>query len=200
RAFPVFVFCGYVPWLFFSSSLINSCYSLYRSQALMEETYFPREIPVIAEVLAQLSVNLITFVTFLGFFVFSSYLKMPVSALVVLPVLLIIQLIIVLAISLALALCNVFFRDIAYFVDILLTIWFYLTPIFYPLSWVPERVQVLIRLNPVTAIIEAYRALFYDGLPVQTASLLYPLGFGFVLLLLSWRVFAVYEKRILEEL
>ncbi|MDD5092476.1 MAG: hypothetical protein PHQ23_16365, partial [Candidatus Wallbacteria bacterium] len=48
RAFPVFVFCGYVPWLFFSSSLINSCYSLYRSQALMEETYFPREIPVIA--------------------------------------------------------------------------------------------------------------------------------------------------------
>jgi len=99
-----------------------------------------------------------------------------------------------------LSIANVYFRDISYFVEILITIWFYLTPIFYPLKWVPDNVKKLILLNPITSIIECYRTIFYLDTGNNSFHILYPLIASIVLLLISWNFFIKYAKTIVEEI
>lgn len=198
--FPVFLFCGYLPWLFFSSCMINSCYALLKNHNLIQKIYFPREITVIAETVSQFLVYLSSLSIFLLVFGFFGKLNFGFSLLVYLPLLLLIQLLVSFGSGLLLALVNVYFRDVAYFVEILVTIWFYLTPIFYPLSWVPERVAFLIRLNPVTYIIEAYRMLFYHGYSFNMLLLIYPAVYGIILTAAGYRVFMLYEQQISEEI
>ena len=161
--YAVFLFCGLLPWTWFSSSLLESANSLILNGNLIKKVLFPAEVlPVVAVVS-----NMVHF--FLALPILAAFLlfyRVPPSLteLVWFPVLILVQLVLALGLGLALAALTVHFRDIKDLLGNLLTLWFFATPIIYPMSLVPEGGKVLMNLNPFAHLAISYQEiLFYDG-------------------------------------
>ena len=173
RNFPVFVLCALLPWNFFSASLIGATGSIVGNASLVNKVSFPREILPASIVLAEL-VNfcLALVVLFAMIFVFGIGLT-PWALL--LPVVLLIQVVFTLGISFLLATLNVFYRDTQQIMSVVMLAWFFVTPIFYPVSILPRDYHIwgltidIWRwthiLNPMTSLIATYRVILYDGAP-----------------------------------
>ena len=135
--YPLFMFVGLLPWIFFSSAIASATDSVVGASSLVTKVYFPREILPTAAVLTKL--------VELGFglmilVVLMMYYGLPPEATAVwLPVLFSIQLIFTLGLSYPLAALNLYFHDVRFLVGVVLLLWFYLTPIIYPVSLVPEK-------------------------------------------------------------
>jgi ABC-2 type transport system permease protein len=105
------------------------------------------------------------------------------SGLLFLPVILIIQIVLVAGLGLIASAMNVFYRDVQPFLTLFIQLWFYASPIIYPISMVPERYQFLYQLNPMTGILISYRAVLLEqklpGLPLVSAGLMSAVIFVF---------------------
>lgn len=198
KDFPVFFMCGYLPWSYFSSSLLTSLSSLSESGYLIKAVYFPREILPLSIVLSSLIHFLITFI--FVFPVLMIYGYYPQTVLVMLPFLLVLHTLFIYGMSLMLSSLHVFFRDIRYILDVILIAWFWLTPIAYPMSLIPERFLFLYKLNPMTLMIMSYREILLGG---NLLSLKYWGGillFTVLSLCLGYLFFFLIKKRLAEEL
>jgi ABC-type polysaccharide/polyol phosphate export permease len=109
----------------------------------------------------------------------------------------------------ALAVANVYFRDMRHLVGIALQVWFYLTPIVYPVTLVPDHSKLLglnvptrflIDLNPMTRFTEAFRALLYDLRLPSAGSIGYLVVWSGATLAAGWWFFKRFEGRLAEEL
>ena len=163
--YPVFSYTAMVPWLLFSTSITDMAESIVGNMNLVAKIYFPRDILVIAAMLARVldffiaSVVLIVLMLAFGLPVFQ-----PVW--LFLPLVLLVQLALALGIGLILAALNAFYRDVRHLVTLLLQLWMYATPIIYPVSLVPDWLRPYYFINPMAGVIEAYRAvLLYGQLP-----------------------------------
>jgi lipopolysaccharide transport system permease protein len=152
------------PWFLFSTSLTDMTESLVVNMNLVSKIYFPREILVIAALLARL---LDFFIASLVLWALILFYRLSISYinLLYLPLILIIQLCLSLGVGLLSAALNVFYRDIRHVVTLVLQIWFYATPIVYPVTFVPERWRSIYHLNPMVGIIEGYRSVVLYNLP-----------------------------------
>lgn len=182
--FPVFLLCGLVPWNFFAVSISNATGSIIGQAGLVKKVAFPREILPLASNLANLvhfSIGLLILFAFMLFF------RVHIGFWVLsLPVLILTQFVFVFGLSLILSSLNVFYRDVQQILEVLILVWFYLTPIFYPISLVPERIQhfqhlyqenpgtlfyllsiIPVRriylLNPMAGLVTMYRAVLFDN-------------------------------------
>ena len=175
--FALFMFCGILPWTWFSSSLSESAGVLISGGNLIKKVLFPAEILPIVTVLS----NMIHF--FFGLLVLAGFLvwyQRPVSftELALFPLAVLIQLVLTTGFALLLSALTVHFRDIRDILSNLLTLWFFATPIIYPYFLLPEdRWQgTLLRLNPFTHLAISYQEiLFFDG-PVGHLKWLLVLG------------------------
>ena len=117
-----------------------------------------------------------------------------------LPVILLVQCIITLAICFVLSALTVFIRDLEYFINVLLQLWMYVTPVIYKIEMIPEKLAKLFRINPMVEIINAYRDIFY----YQTMPNLKALGIlaviGIVIMFIGYWIFKKLEKKFAEEL
>jgi lipopolysaccharide transport system permease protein len=95
---------------------------------------------------------------------------------------------------------NVFFRDVGQFFGIFITFWFWLTPIVYPVSILPERVQSLMALNPMASLIGAMQGVLVHGEWPQWGSLLYPFALGLALCFIGLRLFRRRAGEMVDEL
>lgn len=164
--FPLFLLCGLLPWSFIGNSMTAGMESLIGNANLVKKVYFPREVLVASTVASFL----VTFLIELGVLVVA----LLIAGNLVLPWLLLavplvaVQCAFALGLALLLSVTNVYFRDMRHIVGIVLQVWFYLTPIVYPISYVTEHTEDrgwmldLYKLNPMTAFVEAYRDLLYD--------------------------------------
>ena len=169
--YPVFNFAAMAPWLFFSSSLADMVTSLVANMNLVTKIYFPREILPTAAMLARLLDFVIGLVIVLLLMFFY---RLPIypQHLLFLPVIILIQLVLMAGLGLIGAALNVFYRDIQHVFTLLLRIWMYACPVVYPVSRVPEEYRTLYFLNPMSGIIEAYRAvILYGRFPDNTLYL-----------------------------
>ena len=91
--------------------------------------------------------------------------------------------------SLLLATLAVYFVDLVEMVGIVLTAWFYLTPIIYPLEFVPSKFAWLIKLNPMSYLIEVFRVLIYNGTMPTFSHILIAVVVGILTLAAGWMVF-----------
>lgn len=159
----VFSYSAMVPWTFFSSSVSDMIESLVSNLNLVTKIYFPREILPIAAMLARFIDFLIAIALLIVMMVFY---RIPILTVywLYLPVILLIQGALMLGLGLAGAAFNVFFRDIKHLFVLILQLWFYATPIIYPVSMVPERLRVYYFLNPMAGTIEAYRDVLLRGM------------------------------------
>lgn len=163
--YVVFAYSAMVPWTFFATSITDMVDSLVINMNLVSKIYFPREILPVASLLARLlDLGIASIVLILLMF----YYQMPVftSSWLYLPLVLAIQFSLALGVGLIGAAFNVFYRDAKHLFTLGIQIWFYATPIVYPVDRVPEWLRPYYFLNPMAGMIEAYRAvLLHNTLP-----------------------------------
>jgi homopolymeric O-antigen transport system permease protein len=154
--YPLFYFGALLPWMYFSSTLSTSGNSLVVNAHLISKVYFPRVIlPSSAAIsgLVDFGIGCI-----LLFGVLGHYRVNPGWGVLMWPVLMVPLVALTLAVSMILAALNVRFRDIKYVLPFLIQLWLFATPVIYPTSMVPERYHLLVALNPMTGLIDAFRA------------------------------------------
>jgi lipopolysaccharide transport system permease protein len=161
--YALFMFCGILPWTWFSSSILEASNVLISGGNLIKKVLFPAEILPIVTVLA----NMVHFFLGLPILVaFLIYYRRPLDPIELLwfPVIVFVQLLLLLGLSLLVAALTVHFRDLKDILGNLMTLWFFSTPIIYPMSQAPERYRWLLNLNPMTHLVISYQeVLFYIG-------------------------------------
>jgi ABC-type polysaccharide/polyol phosphate export permease len=186
QPYQLFMFCGILPWTWFSSSLLEASGSLIAGGNLIKKVLFPAEVLPIVSVLA----NMVNF--FLGlpililFLVIYRHQPNPWN-LLWFPVAVAIQLLFTSALALIVSALAVHFRDIRDLLSNLLTLWFFATPIIYP--WFQPNVQrfrLFFNVNPFTHLAVSYQEiLFFNEGPVGHWKWLLALGVGSVGLFLA---------------
>ena len=159
--YPLFIFVGLLPWLFFSGALSSATDSVVGASNLVTKVYFPREILPTAAVFTKvvdLGAGLIILAALMTY-----YGHPPEWTALWVPILFLIHLLFALGLSLPLAALNLFFHDVRYLVGVVLTLWFYLTPVIYPMEIVPQNYRVIYDLNPNALMINAYRRVLLEG-------------------------------------
>ena len=161
KNFPMFFMCGFLPWSYFSAGILTSFSSLSDSGYLIKAVYFPREIVPLSVVLSCLLHFLITFIFAFPFLWFYGY--YPQWSYLALPVIILLHTVFIFGLSLFLSSIHVSFRDLRYILDVVLTAWFWLTPVVYPSSLIPDSYLFLYKLNPMTLFVTAYRDVLLNG-------------------------------------
>jgi ABC-type polysaccharide/polyol phosphate export permease len=196
--YEVFLFCGLLPWTWFSSSLLESSGILISSGNLIKKVLFPAEVLPAVTVLA----NMVHF--FLGLpilFAFIVYNGIPlhINELLWLPVVILVQLILTLGFALILSALTVHFRDLRDILGNLITFWFFATPIIYRYTDQPTLMRWL-NLNPFTHIAITYQEILYFPGPVGHARWLLVLGaISIVFFLFGYFVFDRLRDTFAEE-
>jgi homopolymeric O-antigen transport system permease protein len=153
--YPIFTYVALLPWNAFASSVSTATGGLVNHSQLVTRIYFPREILPITYVLAALFDFLVASSVLVALMF---YYKVPVTStlLYTLPIM-VVLVSFSLAISLLSSATQVHFRDIGMAMPLLLQIWMFATPIIYPLSAVPQRLQFAYMFNPMVGVIEGFR-------------------------------------------
>lgn len=196
--YGIFLCAGLLTWGFFSE-LLGRCPNIFIDQAnLLKKVSFPRiTLPVI--VLFSSAVNFaIIFIIFLLFLIISG--RFPGWAIIAFLPLLFIQQAFALGLGMVLGTLNVFFRDVGQFVGIVLQFWFWLTPIVYPLSILPERVRSMIELNPMGQLVGAYQQIILHGQWPNWALFRFHAIGAFIALTVGFLVFRRLSGEIVDEL
>lgn len=154
--YPLFAYAGLLLWTFFSNAISSSSNSLVGNANLITKVYFPRMIIPDAAVAAGLVDLGVGFVLLIGMMVHYGFTLTWSVLLIPVPVGLVILLAI--AVGMWMSALNVKYRDVRYAVPFLLQLWMFASPIVYPSSIVPPKWQWLLFLNPLTTMIESFRA------------------------------------------
>lgn len=194
--YVIFLFTGLTFWNLFANS-INSAVNCLTGQAIMlSKQYFPREIMIIAVVLARL-VDMVFSMIAVGIILAIYNIKIG-SDLWLLAVLVIIQLIFTLGVSFLVSSLNVIFRDVSQIVGLLLMLWMYLSPVFYSNTQVPDQLKSYLQYNAIGQIVDSERNVLLSGTAVNAETLLLSTAISFLMLIFGYIVFKKIEPLISE--
>ena len=167
--YPVFAFAGVVPWFFFSNT-VNSCSnSLIGSSNLITKVYFPRLIIPAAALIAGLTDFLVSLLL-MSCLIFYFGIRLNAS-IIFLPYLVFITALLTLGVGIFTSALSVRYRDVQHVLPFLLQLMMFVTPVIYPSSLLPPLWAGLVKLNPLTGVINGYRSIMF-GRPLPMSSLL----------------------------
>lgn len=166
--YPIFSYLGLLPWMYFSGAVTRSGASVVGSANLLTRVYFPRVLVPLSATLSALVDFAIAFAVLGG--LMGWYGVRPALSAVLLVPLAALTAVAATGIGMWLAALNVRYRDVQYAIPFLMQLWMFATPVVYPASIVPEQWRPLFALNPMTGIIEAYRASIL-GRPLDWSTL-----------------------------
>lgn len=161
-AYIAFAFAAMLVWKLFENALTQSSNSLVANQQLLTKVYFPRLIIPVSAVLSGLMDFLISAVLLIPLMFYFRIVPDPL-ALLTLPLFVAFALLAALAVGLWLSALNVQYRDIRYVVPFLVRVWFFLTPVIYPASKLPQKWQMLYGLNPMAGVVSGFRWALLGG-------------------------------------
>lgn len=187
-----------IAWQFFIMCVSDSVGVITGSTNLVKKAYFPRAILPLATVIA----NLVNFLlSILVLMVILLLFKIPLGITICwFPVVVLFHFILCLGLSFIFSCSNVFFRDTEHFIGVILMTWFFMTPIIYPLSKIPERFLNLYFLNPMAVLITMYRYVFLGKELPAVGTFYYSfITIGFVFII-GWMIFSRYQKYFADEL
>ena len=196
--YPIYVYAGLLPWNFFASSLRFSVGSLTANSTLITKVYFPRELLPFAAILVALvdfAVGAIVLAGLMAWYHVGLH-----WTLVLLPVVVLVQVIFTAAVALLLAMGNLFYRDVKYLIEILITLWMFASSVVYPVSRVGGKLAPILALNPMTPILDAYRSVLLEGRIPAPAPFAGTAVFAVVLLGVSWLAFHRAEFQFAERI
>jgi lipopolysaccharide transport system permease protein len=157
--YPVFSYAALLPWQLLEAGVSKAGTSLVAGRNLVTKVYFPRIAIPMAPILAGLVDFALAAVVFLGMYVY--YQVRPSWELLALPFFLLVTVMTTVGVSLWLAALNVSYRDVAFVIPFLVRVWFFVTPVTYPVSVVPEAYQALYWMNPMVGVVEGFRWSLY---------------------------------------
>jgi ABC-type polysaccharide/polyol phosphate export permease len=153
--FSVFLFCSILPWLFFQDTLQRSSTVIIDNTNLVTRTLFPTEILPLTVLLAGVVNHLIGFGILIGILLYTIG-KLSLYLLLV-PVYFFVLMLFTLGLAWFVASLNVFVRDTAQVLSVILTFWFWFTPIFYLPDKIPPKLLFIVHWNPIAHIVTGYR-------------------------------------------
>lgn len=190
--YPIFAFAGLLPWTFFATAVTNSGNSLVGSAHLISKIYFPRMIIPAATVAAALVDLTFSFAVLAALML---YYRVAVTwGILLLPLLVVLVTIFALSVGMLLSAVNVKYRDIRHVLPFLLQIWMFASPVIYPATMLPERLRWVLALNPMTGIIEGFRASLFGRKEMEWGVLAFSAVITAVLFIYSALAFRRMEK------
>ena len=184
--YPIFLYAGLLPWIFFGNAVSSGSYSILASSQMITKVYLPRLIIPAAAVSVRLSDFLVaSVVLILLMLYYGVHLGWQI---LLLPALMLEVTLLALALSAILSALNVKYRDTGTALPVMLQVWMFASPIVYPRSLVPARWEWAYQINPLTGMIEGFRSAFL-GLPINRQGLALSWLVTMVLLVFSMYVF-----------
>lgn len=162
-AYPIYVYAGLLPWLFFANAVSLGGLSLINQQHLLTKVYFPRLFVPMATVGGAFVDLTISFCLFLG--LAAIYGILPSSRIIFLLPLIGLTLLASLGIAFFLSALTVSYRDFKFVIPFMVQIWQFLSPVVYPLTIVPEKYRWLLAFNPLTGIVDGFRSALLGTVP-----------------------------------
>jgi lipopolysaccharide transport system permease protein len=193
-----FVFANLTLWTYFATTTINAMNSLRANATLVTRVSFPREIIPLSNILSGLfdfSIALIVMVVLNGFFGY-----FPNFKYVYIPAIVLVEILFIVDVSLILSVFTVVRRDITYVVTFLITLYMFLTPVFYSIDALPVTLQQFYFVNPMGAIIDAFKNVIFHNLEPRWYSLLIAATLLVLIFVPSYRLFKRAEKHFADVL
>jgi len=153
--YALFLFCGFLPWMLFQETVTRSASSLLENANLITKTVFPSEIVPVSIFLSSLAGHLMVLVLVIA--VVGLYVGHFSLWMLSLPVYMLLIGLLAVGVGWIVASLQVYLRDTAQVLSVVLTFWFWLTPIFINEEQIPEQVRFIVRLNPLAFMVRAYR-------------------------------------------
>lgn len=190
--YSLFLFVALLPWNLFASSLSSATATLVSSSSLITKVYFPRTILVLSTIIAKIVDFLFANIIFV-IYMLAYHIPITLNILWIIPIF-IIQQIFTIGLSLFFSAANLLYRDIQYLLNMIILLWMYATPVFYPADLVPQKFRIVFQLNPMAVIINAYRQTILGGGAPNYLSLLIAFILSLVVLLFGLNYFKSREK------
>jgi ABC-type polysaccharide/polyol phosphate export permease len=182
--YPVYVYAGLVPWNFFASALKFSMTSLTSNSNLLTKIYFPREVLPFSAVLVAL-VDFLVAGSVMG--ILMMYYGIGVSwTLLFLPLIVAVQVMFTAGMALALAMGNLFLRDVKYLSEVVIMVWMFATSVVYPVDRIGGNLGLLLKFNPMTPIIDAYRSILLRNELPAAGPFLFAAGASLAVFVIGW--------------
>jgi ABC-2 type transport system permease protein len=189
QPYAIFLFVGLMPWTFFANSLQLGAASIVSNGSIVKKVSLPVQLLPAASVLSALVNFLLSLVVL--FIVLVIFGPRHPEGLLFVPLLVATQLALNLGFAYLLAALNVFYRDVEHILGIMLLLWYFLTPVLFPIGILADRPRelALISLNPMTGIVVGYQRALLDGLPPDWSILGWSAAVGVVMFILGFAYF-----------
>ncbi|MCI8637293.1 MAG: ABC transporter permease [Clostridia bacterium] len=198
KTYPIYICVALIPWTYFTTAITQASFTIIGNGDIIKKVYFPREILPISVVTSGAVNFIISTIIILAFVIFSG---MGLSWYILLyPFVLLVQYALLLGISFIVSSITVYFRDLEHIIGIILLAAFYGTPIVYKLEQLPENLQIIMQLNPMTHIINGYRAIFYNQEMPNIKILGILLAISVVITIIGYFIFKKLQKGFAEQL
>ncbi len=187
KNYPIYLLTGLILWNFFSQTTLTAMNKLIWGGGILKRIYIPRTIFSVTEIGTGL-VNL--FLAFIPLVLIMLIMRHPFRpALLFLPISIFIIALFTLGVALLLSTLALFFVDVVDMYQILLTAWFYFTPLIYPINILPENYIWLMSFNPMYHLLELFRTPIYLGLLPDLNTIIVSSISAMISLFLGWSVF-----------
>jgi ABC-2 type transport system permease protein len=188
KSYAVYVLSGLVCWTFFAQATNDSMHNLIWGGGLLKRIYIPRTVFAVSSVLTGLVNMGLALVPLL--FIMTVTRVLPQWSMLILPIPALFLAMFALGVGLMLSAIAIYFADVTEMYTILLTAWFYLSPVIYKKDFLPEDYAWIVQLNPMYYLINLFRAPIYEGRIPSLQEFLVAGGIALVTLLIGWFVFA----------
>ena len=198
KTYPIYICVALIPWTYFTTAITQAAFTVIGNADIIKKVYFPREILPVSVVTSGAVNFIISTIIILAFVIFSG---VGLSWYILLyPFILLIQYVLLLGIGFIISSVTVYFRDLEHIIGVVLMAAFYATPIVYKLEQLPHTLQILVNLNPMTHLINAYRDIFYYHQMPNMEILVILLGISLVLTVVGYFIFKKLQKGFAEQL
>jgi lipopolysaccharide transport system permease protein len=191
-AYPIFLFSGLLPWTLFAAATNAVGNSLVQNAHVLGKVYFPRLLLPLTAAAAPTVDFILAVLVLLGLMAWFGVAITP--ALLLIPLVVVSVLVAVAGVGLIAASANVWFRDARHALPLMVQVWFFLTPVIYPIDWLSPRWAWLMQLNPMAGPVQAMRALVL-GTPIDSHALMLSTAVSGVLMVTGLTLFHAAERR-----
>ncbi len=189
--YAIFLLSVLLPWTFFAQSLGYAVESIVGNGDLIKKVAVPKLVFPVAAVVSNV-INLL--LSLIPLAVVVAVLRHPFYATwLYLPVPILALIIFTLGMTFLFAAANVYYRDVAHIIQVLLSAWFYFTPIIYALEFIPANIRWLFKLNPIIYVINGFRLAVYYGMLPRWPSIAASFLCAFIALFVGFAVFRKYQ-------
>lgn len=200
---PLFYMVGIITWNYFSTALTSTSNSLAGNAGIYGKVYFPRIIIPLATLISSLVryfIQLILFICLLGYYIISnsSEFEIQFNLIWLLPILIIIMGLQGLGFGLLFSAITSKYRDLRFLISFGVRLLMYASPVIFPLSMVPEKYKWIILANPMSAVIESFRYMFFGVGLIGFNSLIYSISFTLGVLFFGFLIFNHVEKDFID--